>query len=667
MNRWPARSSSADDPVTGSTVAPPGAAPRVDVLSLPRTTTLRAVLLVAAMVSAGLVVGTMLHNLVLAGLWDARFRECTAVPDGGPGVLGEAFTECMAPVEQRRVAVALTMAALVLALSWVVVLVAPLVHGRRRKLRPLDGAYTHGQGRFAELAAEAGLRRPPVLMRGEGLNGVTDPHAYGRPGDPRVAVPLKLLALAGTPRADAVMRHELAHVSHRDVSFGWLAKGSWYVLGPLLLVPVVVAVVVGDLEVVPGYLARATVLAVVVQLVLAGLLRAREVDADLGRGPARAPDPAVMAAETAVAVTAGRSVVWGGCWPHTRRRPSARWLLQHRTWRLAWGSWTRSPPAFCAATALPVLRAAAASTIGGAPEREWIVVLSVVPVGVLLGATVGVGLVAPGRRGPGGRGARPHRTRRCRRGRGRPCRPVRLARRRRAGHYRGFRSAVDGPPAARGASRCNRARRGSWRTVGTSGRPVAESRRGLDACRGPRRGVVHRRGLGGGLAGDLARGGGLARDLRDPAGGPRRGGRSPWSPSCSPQQRASPSSPAARVGPPPAWLVPTPPWSAATRGPLGVPRLRTALGAGLLEARWVRGSSSPSRWQPVRQGTTTRSSSGPSSSCSSPQPPAWALAWRCSLPSDHRGSGPAAPWQHRSPPRSPASGSWGSTRPSVAE
>ena len=377
---------------TGSTAAPPGTtAPRVDVLSLPRTTTLRAVLLVAAMVSAGLVVGTMLHNLVLAGPWQDRFRECTAVPEGGPGVLGSAFTECMAPVEQRRVSIALGTAVLVLVLAWVVVLVAPVLHERSRGLRPLDGSFERGQARFAELAAEAGLRRPPVLVRGDSLNGVTDPHAYGRPGRQRVAVPLKLLALAGTPRADAVMRHELAHVSHRDVGFAWLARGSWYVLGPLLLVPLVVAVAIGDLEVVPGYLARAAVLAVVVQLVQAGLLRAREVDADLG-AVRRGTDPAVMTALTAGARDR-RSA--GGVRRLLATHPSpaergAALTAPHLAARL--GFVDALAAGALAATALPVLRAAAASTIGGAPEREWVVALSVLPVGVLLGATVGLGL-----------------------------------------------------------------------------------------------------------------------------------------------------------------------------------------------------------------------------------------------------------------------------------
>jgi Zn-dependent protease with chaperone function len=360
-------------------------------LSLPRTTTLRAVLLIAAMVSAGLVIGTMLHNLLLARSWDDRFRECTAVPDGGPGVLGAAFTACMAPAEQRRVAVALMTAALVLALAWVVVLVTPVLHGRRRKLRPLDEGYERGRARFAELAAEAGLRRPPVLMRGEGLNGVINAHAYGRPGDPRVALPLKLLVRAGTPPSDAVMRHELAHVAHRDVSFGWLAKGSWYVLAPLLLVPVVVAVVVGDLAVVPGYLTRAAVLAVIVQLVLAGLLRAREVDADLG-AVRRGTDPAVMAAETAGGRdrrSLGRVRRLLATHPSPVERGAAL-AAPHLAARL--GFVDALAAGFLAATALPVLRGAAASTIGGAPEREWVVVLSVVPVGVLLGATVGVGL-----------------------------------------------------------------------------------------------------------------------------------------------------------------------------------------------------------------------------------------------------------------------------------
>ncbi|MDR6415598.1 hypothetical protein J2808_002339 [Pseudarthrobacter sulfonivorans] len=80
---------------------------------------------------------------------------------------------------------------------------------------------------------------------------------------------------------DAVVRHELAHIEHRDVAYSWMARSTWYVLGPVLLLPVVWSLVERDFSLLGSYLWRALALAAVVELVAAGLLRAREYDADL--------------------------------------------------------------------------------------------------------------------------------------------------------------------------------------------------------------------------------------------------------------------------------------------------------------------------------------------------------------------------------------------------
>lgn len=82
---------------------------------------------------------------------------------------------------------------------------------------------------------------------------------------------------------------------HHDVAVSWLARSLWYVLGPLLALPVVVALVQREPVLAVDILWRGAVLLGVVVLVVRGLMRAREVDADLraaevfGVGPCSTP------------------------------------------------------------------------------------------------------------------------------------------------------------------------------------------------------------------------------------------------------------------------------------------------------------------------------------------------------------------------------------------
>lgn len=184
---------------------------------------------------------------------------------------------------------------------------------RRRHLVPVP-TNSPGAARFAEHAARVGLRRTPALVwapddtRGGAL-------AFGRPGRYCVRVsPAVLGAARRRPAAfDGVVLHELAHVRGRDVAMTYAAVYSWYVLAPLLVVPVVVAVLAGDLSLVPQYLTRVAVLAGLVYAVRAHLLRRREHDADVrAAGWLGAPD------RYAALLTSG---------PPRRRRPA--WLANH--------------------------------------------------------------------------------------------------------------------------------------------------------------------------------------------------------------------------------------------------------------------------------------------------------------------------------------------------
>jgi hypothetical protein len=110
---------------------------------------------------------------------------------------------------------------------------------------------------------------------------MVDAFSFGRPGSPAVALPPKILGLLARPGpADGVVLHEFAHIRHRDVELAWLARSAWYVTLFVLLVPIVGAIWEGP-SLLPYYLWRAALLAVVVEIVTAALLRAREHDADL--------------------------------------------------------------------------------------------------------------------------------------------------------------------------------------------------------------------------------------------------------------------------------------------------------------------------------------------------------------------------------------------------
>ena len=208
------------------------------------------------MITAGLFVGTMIHNLVLAAPWEARLRYCAGA-SAGP-FDATAFTQCMASVELRRVLISVLAAALVLVAAAVVVIIRPRLHERRHKLRPMGPIYRHQQQLFAQMAFDAGLKQAPKLMRGKRVNSINDPYAYGIPSRYRVTVPPKLLAMADNQASAALLRHEIAHIANRDVTIAWLTRSTLYILGPMLLVPLVAAVITEQFSTIPDYLAGAS-------------------------------------------------------------------------------------------------------------------------------------------------------------------------------------------------------------------------------------------------------------------------------------------------------------------------------------------------------------------------------------------------------------------------
>jgi hypothetical protein len=250
-----------------------GAVPNT--LVLQSTTTMRFTLFVMAMLATGLFIGAEMF----AAVHRAEFAVCLQ-PGAGADLSSRAasMSGCWDLFRIQGTSSAVGAASVALG-SFVVVAIAPSVIVRRRSLRPLGSALEPARGRVLSLCAETGVRRPPRLMVGP--FGQRDAFCFGLPGRYAMALPPALAIRPGTTLFDAIVRHELAHIRHHDVTFAWLARSAWYVLAPLLLVPLVLFVLTGDHELLAGYLWRAAMFALVIELAARWALRAREHAADI--------------------------------------------------------------------------------------------------------------------------------------------------------------------------------------------------------------------------------------------------------------------------------------------------------------------------------------------------------------------------------------------------
>ncbi|MFI7494517.1 M48 family metalloprotease [Kocuria sp. M4R2S49] len=263
---------------------------RLNVLSYPSPTTGRYILFLVALVASGLFVGSWLFNEVNGDAWARIVAGCqetaasAGVGSSPEAVLArvEAAQRCAAPAERVRGVWHVGGAAAVAIGGLVVLRAMPSLVRRRRGLVAPPPKYGLVVSRFEELAGTTGLRRMPQPVIGP---QVPDAFSFGRPGEYTVALPRWVVVGLQRPGpADGVVRHEFAHIRHRDVELAWLARSVWYVVGPLLLIPALWGALSGDLSLVGQYLWRTVLLAVAVELVAAALLRSREHDADLRAG-----------------------------------------------------------------------------------------------------------------------------------------------------------------------------------------------------------------------------------------------------------------------------------------------------------------------------------------------------------------------------------------------
>jgi Zn-dependent protease with chaperone function len=294
--------------VDDTAATPPRARPRV--LAMPSPTVSRFALLVAALITSGLFVGTSVHNQTAVGDdWLARVIECESLrPEVAPGApveeiirAQEVVDRCLEAPQLRLVWFALGGTAVAIAGAIVLLTLLPRIIVRRRALRPAGARLEAASTRVSALASELGVAHAPATMVGS--SRLRDAFSFGLPGRYVVALPPALAVRSTGSAFEPLVRHELAHVSRRDVVIGWAAASLWPVTAALLLVPVLLAVVGGDLSVLPSYSWRAALLLAVTLVASAGILRSREYDADLGS----ASTPGRQGALIAVLRASGRT------------------------------------------------------------------------------------------------------------------------------------------------------------------------------------------------------------------------------------------------------------------------------------------------------------------------------------------------------------------------
>ena len=190
-------------------------------------------------------------------------------------------SDCRSDVTREQVAFAIAGVAFVLAIAWVTYRIRPMWLDRRSHLRRLDaedGASLNAEVR--ELANAAGVEPPEVRV--DVANPGVQAFAYGAGHDLRIGVTggLVVQQVIDPDVFRAVIRHELGHVSNRDVPWTYYSVSVWWAFVVVALVPVVVTFAISD----PRYVLllgwRVAALAALVSIVGASLLRVRESYAD---------------------------------------------------------------------------------------------------------------------------------------------------------------------------------------------------------------------------------------------------------------------------------------------------------------------------------------------------------------------------------------------------
>jgi hypothetical protein len=368
-------------------------AARPHVLSLPSPATSRFLVLVTALLAAGLFIGDWVHNESPAGReWSRRVAMCqqapvaTSAPGDANALLDgqRAFQRCTADVESRRATYALGGLAVAVLGGLAVLFASPRVLERHRRLRPPGAALVAASDRVAALADETRVQRAPRVVVGS--SALRDAFSYGFPGCYRIALPPALAVRSGDRRTfDPLVRHELAHIARGDVMMAWCARSAWRALLPLLVVPLLWGASQRDLDVLLAYTWRAVLLVAAALLTASAILRSREHEADLASSTSAEHRAAL--AELLSRITRPTPRGWRGLLAYHPGR-DARTAVLAEPGRLTPVTFVDGlTVAFLAALIMPLL---ALSTTTRLPE--WVVAGPAMLIGPLLGATLGLGL-----------------------------------------------------------------------------------------------------------------------------------------------------------------------------------------------------------------------------------------------------------------------------------
>ncbi|MEU1705373.1 M48 family metalloprotease [Streptomyces sp. NPDC005706] len=282
---------------------------RLDERVLAAGTTLRFVLLLLLLAAAGAnMVPRVVRHLLASSEKADKETGCWLAAGIDPGASlnagyvqytrnATAFKECAAQYRQDFDGVSLGLGALALAVAVAVYWLIPVWRTRRSKVVSLEAMDVHGGLRplLDELVAVAGLTRPPRFVVDPAAASTAGAVAFGRRRGPTIRLDGGLVATSDKQRDRfrAVVLHELAHLRNGDVGVTYATIALWRVFLVLVLLPWT-AVCLDILFFAGTADARGTfapfnthdlvlggLIVLAVYLIRAGILRSREIYADL--------------------------------------------------------------------------------------------------------------------------------------------------------------------------------------------------------------------------------------------------------------------------------------------------------------------------------------------------------------------------------------------------
>ncbi|MFI9625864.1 M48 family metalloprotease [Streptomyces sp. NPDC052042] len=239
------------DAAPGAAEQPAASAP-LDERALVAGTTLRFVLLLALLATAGssMIPRTVWHLLASSEKADMA-AACPLAAGIDPSVSMNtsfvqsrrqpaALEECTARFAQDFTGVALGVGTVALIAAFAVYWLLPVWRTRRTKVVPLDVMDVHGGLRplLDELVTVAGLDRTPRFVV-DPASRTTGAIAFGRQRRPVIRLDGGLVVTADTEQARfrAVVLHELAHLRNKDIGITYATVALWRVFLVVVLLP----------------------------------------------------------------------------------------------------------------------------------------------------------------------------------------------------------------------------------------------------------------------------------------------------------------------------------------------------------------------------------------------------------------------------------------------